>query len=70
MTRIKASRDPEHEQFAHTAARSALIKASDAEIDRYIDNNINSLAEAKAYLKQITKITRDTARYVRRIRRQ
>jgi len=49
--------------FKGTAAKQLLNK-SDNEIDNYIDNNVTDLASAKEFLKELTKITRDTVRYV------
>ena len=50
----EASRDNRRSEIANK-----LAKLSDAQINNYIDTNVVDLASVRAYLKRLTKVTRD-----------
>lgn len=63
MTKLAVERDPGEMEFRQTAA-TQLLRANDQQIDQYIDTNVTDLASAKDFLKQLTRITRDTVRFL------
>ncbi len=54
-TRITGTRPPE-EVEKHKARRHAIMTATPAQIDTYIDANVNTVADVKEHLKLLTKI--------------
>ena len=58
LSLILTPKEEDEIEIINDSTLKALLTKRPAQIDTYIDDNINNLAEAKSYLKKLTRIVK------------